>query len=52
MDLSALSAMNLGNFGSAASFADLGQLAKRLHEGAEPRGIRRRGAQALRAVAS
>lgn len=38
MDLSALSAnlsaMNLGNFGSAASFAELGELAKQLHAGA------------------
>lgn len=34
MDLSALSAMNLGNFGGAAAFAELGQLARQLHEGA------------------
>jgi hypothetical protein len=34
MDLSALSALNLGGVASAASFAELGQLAKQLHEGA------------------
>jgi hypothetical protein len=34
LDLSALPAMNLGSFGGAASFAELGQLARQLHEGA------------------
>jgi hypothetical protein len=34
MDLSALSAMNLGNFGGAASFAELGQLANQFRAGA------------------
>jgi hypothetical protein len=33
-DLSAVAAMDLGAFGSASSFAELGQLAKQLHAGA------------------
>jgi hypothetical protein len=34
MDLSALPGMNLGNLGNAASFAELGQLARQLRDGA------------------